>query len=207
MNFDFYDIFSKIIPGGIMLMILLSIGYIHIPEKPELGYLFIAYLLGFLIDAFAANDKIQNLIWWFFRGKPASLLLSGNRFYGNEYKNLDEIKLKVGDNWNSDDLLKTFNFIYFKTMSLGAKRVQGFNNHWLSARNILITIVLCFMPIQFLIWDGKKTWFQALSLTMLSLFCLYILFDRAKNRQYYFVKEVLDSYLYSPDEKDKKVSA
>ncbi len=197
MNFDFYDVFSKVVPGGLLTFVLIICGYFTPTDKiPELAYLFFAYIVGFLIDALAAKRQTMDFIWFLFKGKTSNVLLSGGKFYGNEYKFLTELKLRLGDDWKADNLPKTFDFIYRKVLALDAKRVQGFNNHWISTRNLLISLVLSAIPIGFCIWNGQKTWLSALLLTSILAFSVWIIFDRAKGRQYYFVKEVLDSYLF-----------
>lgn len=197
MNFDFYDVFSKVIPGGLLTFVLIVCGYFTPPDKiPDLAYLFFSYIVGFLIDAFAAKRQVMELIWFLFNGKTSDVLLNGGKFYGNEYKFLGELKSKVGEDWKPDNLSKTFDFIYRKVLALDAKRVQGFNNHWINTRNLLVSLILSAIPLAFCIWNGQRTWSVALLSSSILLFSIWMVFDRAKGRQYYFVKEVLDSYLF-----------
>lgn len=204
MNFDFYDVFSKVIPGGLLTFVLIGCGYFTPTDKiPDLAYLFFSYIVGFLVDALAAKRQVMEIIWFLFRGKTSDVLLRGGKFYGNEYKFLGELKSKIGENWKSDNLSKTFDFIYRKVLTLDAKRVQGFNNHWISTRNLLVSLILSSIPLSLYIWNGQRTWSVTIILSSLLLFSIWIIFDRAKGRQYYFVKEVLDSYLFT--EKTKGV--
>jgi len=197
MNFDFYDLFSKVIPGGVLTLTLIVFGYFAPSVKiPELGYLFLSYLFGFLIDAIAANRYSMNLLWFLFRGKTADKLLSGKKFYGRKYMFLSEIRSKVGDKWQEDNLTKTFDLIYRKTLEGGAKRVQGFNNHWINTRNLLFALIVSFIFMMFSIWSGEYTLQTSILVTILTIFSIIIIFDRAKARQYYFIKEVLDSFLF-----------
>lgn len=197
MNFDFYDIFSKVIPGGLLIFVLIACGYFVPTDKmPEFAYLFFSYIVGFLIDAIAAKRQVMGLIWYLFRGKTSDVLLSGRKFYGNDYKFLGNLKSKVGEDWKPDDLARTFDFIYRKVLTLDAKRVQGFNNHWINTRNLLVSLIISAIPLAFFIWNGQRTWLVTMLSSSILLFCIGMIFDRAKGRQYYFVKEVLDSYLF-----------
>lgn len=196
MNFDFYDLFSKVIPGGVLTLTLIVFGYFAPSAKiPELGYLFLSYLFGFLIDAIAANRYTMQLLWKLFGGRTANKLLSGKKFYGRKYMFLQEIKSKVGDEWKEDNLPKTFDLIYRKTLEGGAKRVQGFNNHWINTRNLLISLVISSMFMMFSVWSEYALQ-VSIFITFLTLLSIFIIFDRAKARQFYFIKEVLDSFLF-----------
>ncbi len=197
MNFDFYDLFSKVIPGGLLTLALIIFGYFTPTDKiPELAYLFLSYIFGFLIDAIAAKRQVMDLLWYLFGGKTANVLLSGKEFYGKKYMFLEELKAKVADEWEENNLVKTFDLIYRKTLSNGAKRVQGFNNHWINTRNLLVSLVISFFLMMFYVWNGEYNWEASAVLTILAILSIYLIFDRAKARQYYFIKEVLDSFLY-----------
>lgn len=61
MKFDFYDVFTKVIPGALLMLVLLQYNYISLSEQiPELAYLFLSYILGFFIDAVAAKERKNN---------------------------------------------------------------------------------------------------------------------------------------------------
>jgi hypothetical protein len=201
MNFDFYDVFTKLIPGGALTFMLFFCGYIPLSQKmSDMAFLISAYFIGFIIDAIAAKPQVMNIFWYFAKGKPSNLLLGGSTFYGKNYKFLFELKSKVGDIWDQENLDKTFDFIYRKVLIFDSKRVQGFNNHWINARNLLISLILSYIPLCLFIWNGDYSWYTSLFLSIVLTFSVYLIFDRAKSRQYYFVKEVLDSYLFT----DKK---
>ena len=138
---------------------------------------------------------------WQFRIKLFSNFnLRIGEFCSKPVKFLFELKSKVGDIWDQENLDKTFDFIYRKVLIFDSKRVQGFNNHWINARNLLISLILSYIPLCLFIWNGDYSWYTSLFLSIVLTFSVYLIFDRAKSRQYYFVKEVLDSYLFT----DKK---
>lgn len=206
MKFDFYDVFSKVLPGGVLAFAIIACGF-FIPSTniPDLSYLFTSYFLGYIIDAIAAKIQIKDWLWIAFRGKPSVILLGGNKFLNQEYIQLKELKEKVGENWNENDLNKTFDYIFHKTVSAGSPRVKGFNAHWISSRNMFFAFLLSFIPVIIFVYQNELYFnYKIILLSLMMIFVAWILFDRAKSRQFYFIKEVLNSYLFSSIQKQDK---
>lgn len=205
MNFDLYDIFSKVIPGGIIVFVLIFCGVYTLSDKlPDSVFLLLSYFAGFIIDAIAGHSKVQKYTWKLFGGKTSEILLKNQKYNGKNYPNLKNLKEIASKNnhWYESDLSKTYHHIYRTALSIENSRIKGFNNHWFNARNILFSSLICLIFLYFKIWDGKRMWSEAIIATVTVLVMLYFVFNRAKGRQYEFVKEVFDSYIQNKDKKE-----
>lgn len=199
MNFDFYDLLSKVIPGSVLCIALISCDIINPNENiPDLMYLFIFYILGFFIDALATIPFIKNILIWSFGGLPAKTILSGKKFNGFSYNFLDKLKERSDNDWNQDNLSNTFDIIYRKVF-MQNKRIQDFNNDSLNSRNIFVSLFISFLSAFIFLWvlENELSLNNKLPITILLFVCMILSYCRTKSRQCLFIKEVLDTFLFN----------
>ncbi len=196
MNFDLHDLFAKIIPGGILSIIFVGCSGLVLPDKlPDITYLFVSYFIGFLIDACAY--RYQNYLYLlFFRKNPTVKILNGEKISGKDYSFLQRIKEKFGQGkWEITEKEKIWSEIY--RHAIDGKRVKGFNDHWLGARNIFVAHTIALPVIFYKIYHPYIGWFQSGIAIVVALLVWELLMARAKARQYLFIKEVLDNYIFT----------
>lgn len=196
MNFDFYDIFSKVIPGGLIVCVLVYCGWV-IPTKefPDLIYLFSSYFVGYLVDAIGFEVQERILRKNSFNQIP-------NVF--EHYEHIDKIKAKYGlANWNDKETDKIFIAIFHTANSID-KRIKSFQDHWVGARNLFIAFLLV-LPIMFMeIQELKIQSPKWMGIVVLIVGIQLLLFIRARSRQKLLFTQVLNSYLFTKEKKEKE---
>jgi hypothetical protein len=187
MNFDFYDIFSKIIPGGIMICVLIFCGWIPMPaDNTDLLYLLISYFLGYIIDAIGFEIQERYL-----RKINAKRLLPQ---VFDKYKHKEEISIKYdAEKWEKDPIDKRYSKMFHATVG-SDPRIKSFQNHWIGARNLALSFIFC-LPI--LLLEIKEQNIESPKwIGILALFLIFqiILLNHAKNRQKLMFNQVLNSF-------------
>jgi hypothetical protein len=198
MSFDIYDIFSKVIPGGILLAILMLCNWVPVEayQLPQLLMLLVAYSIGHILDGIASRKDFEKVF-----GKEESIKqLDKSLKYGEYHKDLDAIITKMDKSWDQKRLSLNFTRINREVKFDAPKRVQGFQSHWVSARNLFLSAIVGIFPISQYIVNSQATEIKKILYTALVLACLWVLYDKATKRRRFYVKEVLDFYLY----KEKK---
>jgi hypothetical protein len=198
MNIDAYDIFSKVIPGGLLLTALMLCKWIPAEALayPQIILLLIAYGIGHIIDALASQHRFEKL----FGRKESEKQLDIKLDYKERHKDLEKIISKVGDSWEKKNLSLSFSRILREVKFDTVKRVQGFQNHHVNARNIFLTTILSAIPITTTLWQSDLTFAKKACFLLSMAGVVFLFWDRVRKRSRFYVKEVLDYYLY----KDKK---
>jgi len=196
MTVSLFDILSKIIPGGLMFFVI-SHALNFKTELNEIIVLILVYILGFFIEAIASLIE-RPVIFRLFRGNPAERLLNGKKYMDIKISRLEKLNEIVNSKFNKykEDKLRLFLIFHSIVSKKDFKRVNHFMEQYILSRNMLVS---CFLSgILFLIFQFG--WIQL----VISVFLLILIFIRSKQRNYYFVKEVINSFLYQELNKEEK---
>lgn len=188
-NISLFDILGKVIPGG---LIYFTINHCLIAEKVELSQiilLIIVYILGYLIETVASIFE-RPIIFKLFGGNPAIRLLNGKSFLDIQIGRLEELNDHVYEKFQKykDNKIKQFLIFHSIVSKKGYKRVNNFLEQYVFSRNILISYF-----ISGIIYISCHTSWQIITIYIIFLLFFFV---RCKQRNYYFAKEVINSYLY-----------
>lgn len=191
MNFTIYEIISHLVPGYIIIFFLRQELGIELKDLGNPGILALAFALGFVVQTLAS--WFEDILYFTWGGKPSNQLLDGKdmwkvRFYSSsEVKSIlkEEAQKNGQTNFNNDAL---FEIAQRRVNSQKHERVTSFNANYAFAR----TMVLAFLLV--LVKNIINLTFN-LKLTLIIAAFLVVSWYRAKQRGFYFAREVLNMYL------------
>ena len=146
----------------------------------------IAYTLGYLVNTFSAwYEPFLNCTW---KGKPSTQLLQGGRslriqFY--EYQKAQ--KLLAGESKDKDASTDAL-FKIAMRYARDDKRVLEMNEQYAFSRSIFMAALVIISILSFQLSYDWRFW-------LISLLFIIILWYRAKERGFYYAREVLFTYL------------
>ena len=187
MNFKLYDILSKLITGLLVSFVLIKVYFPSIDFSKLGEVIFItalAYIIGYFIDTF--SSWLEPLYYFTWGGKPSDMFVSGKGVWKvNVPSHLNEIKNYLRSLVDNKDIPESelFGIALRKTKS---DRVIDFQNMYAFSRSLLTSFIILFL---LLIFHFYCYWL----FYVISIFLILVLWLRAKQRAYYFVKEVLVS--------------
>ena len=190
MQFKAYDILSSLIPGFLILFSLLQFLGIHYDKDYIIPYTAVAFLLGYIVNTI--SSWLEDFYFFTWGGKPSSNLLKGKdiwkvRFYAHT-KVLELLKADtVNSNASNDEL---FSIAMREANLKKDSRVEDFNALYAFSRVLLTTVLLATFIIATRFYNDYR--FYAISVPV-----LIIIWIRAKQRGYYYAKEVLNVYMKS----------
>jgi hypothetical protein len=228
MQLKIFDILSSVIPGGLVLCCLIFFNVAHLidPSWIEkkisiykdvstiLAVIFIvaSYLAGYIVHA--VGSWIEPLLWKTWGGRPTQLLFSGNSTrlgLGSEKESiLNWLKSKSSDSRLSNIEIKMLSPDDFRQIFQIAKnlaftyagdnfkvRIEEFNNSYVFSRNILVSflfalgcsIALAFYKVVSIEW------------AIMLLFLVIIVWWRARDRAFYYSREILVAGYYTSNTK------
>lgn len=188
MNFKYYDLLSQLVPGVIVFSVGLyafDVPHNQIDAVPALA---LAYCVGYLVNA--VSSWFESFFYWTWGGSPSNRLLDGRgtkkvKFYESERaKTLLKVELK-NDAASNDAMFKAALRL---TASNEKSRVQDFNASFGFSRTILTAASVCSV---FILWKRPFNFLELVGI----LSVVIILWQRSKDRAYYFAREVLNTYL------------
>lgn len=190
MQFKAYDILSSLIPGFLILFGLFQFLGIHYDKDYIVPYTAAAFLLGYVINTI--SSWLEDFYFFTWGGKPSNNLLKGKdiwkvRFYAH-LKTVDLLKSDCANSNPTNDEL--FSIAMRETNIKKDPRVEDFNAMYAFSRVLLTTVLI----MTFLIgYHFYKDWrFYVVCIPI-----IIIIWLRAKQRGYYYAKEVLNVYLKS----------
>ncbi len=188
MKFKFYDILSHLIPGFIVYIAFLEINGESFDKDFVVPATAIAFVLGYFINTL--SSWLEDFYFWTWRGKPSNRLLDGKdiwkvRFYEHE-KAKQVLQSENSSNTTSNDALFAIAMRYATPET--NSRIPDFNANYAFARVILTTILI---SSGFMIYSYYSKW----EVYVISIPLILIAWYRAKQRGYYFSREVLKTYL------------
>lgn len=196
MKFKTYDILSSLISGVLILIPCLNFLGISYNKDYILFYTAVSFFLGYIINTIGSwAEFIYNWTW---RGKPSDRLLDGNFIWKvklYEYKNIKKsLLLEISEENPSND--KLFSIAMRKTVDSKNTRIQDFNAMYAFSRSILTTTIIA--SIFILVNNPSNILYYIISIVL-----IIIVWQRSKERGYYFAKEVLNQYYTDKNKKDK----
>ena len=188
MNFKIYDILSALIPGFLVLGAFLYIGEISFDKIPVIFLTVFAYLIGYMINSL--SSWLESILFFSWGGKPSDKLLKGEgiwkiKFY--EYEKVKKMLKKESekDKPKNDEL---FQIAMRYAFSSGNQRVNDFNNGFSFSRSVFVSALISLIALSMEYYCDYRFY-------IISTIILFILWLRAKQRGYYFAREVLSVYL------------
>lgn len=198
MSFTIYEVISHIVPGYIVVFFLRNQLGIDITDMGGLEIVALAYAIGFVIQTLASwAENIMYITWG---GKPSIQLLKGKQIWKVKFpswKEARELLLKEAKQNRSDISEDTlFEIAKRKVDSLKYERVISFNAVYALSRAMTMSFLVSFL--------GSIFFKQAtLQLTLILGFLTVISWLRAKQRGFYYCKEVLSMYLVNSEKKEE----
>jgi len=186
MNFKSYDILSSLVPGFIMLLAYLPFLGFTYDKDYVIGYTVIAFGLGYLLNII--SSLFEDFYFWTWGGRPSCNLLDGKGMWKIEQYN--HIKLKQNlisktDNPNPTNM-ELFSIAMRSAFSQKDTRMEDFSNNYAFSRTMLTCSIFSSIVIIFCYYNNWKAY--------LSILVIILFWYRAKQRGYYFSKEVLQIY-------------
>ena len=197
MNISLFDILAKLIPGGLLFFFIIhSAPNVKIESNQVVG-LIIIYVLGYFIEAISSHLE-RPLIFRLFGGNPAVKLLNGQGYNSIKISRIERLNEIITTKFEqySDNKLKLFRIFHSIVSKKGYKRVNTFSEQYFLSRNLFVSSFIS--GILFLIFHFG--WIELI----LFIIILLLAFFRTKQRNYYFVKEVINSYIHEEDIDVKK---
>ena len=196
MKFQPYDILSTILPGYIFYAFLIKLFPQSQFEFDVLPSIAIAYLIGYILNTI--SSLIEPLYFLLWGGKPSSNLLLGkgiNKVKFTEWMQTKHLLLEdyqgVINSEKKESLDALFNVASRKANTAKNPRIADFNATYALARAILTCVIAISPFIIFVFWKNHKLWLIVIAL----LSIIFLVGLRARQRGYYFSREVLNTYL------------
>lgn len=186
MKFKLYDILSSIIPGFavyIALFIYFKIDFNTIPQIPALALVFI---LGYIINAL--SSWIEGFLFWTWGGKPSDKMLDGKSILKIKFFQYNKVKNMLSEESESKAPRNDELFSIAMRYANSSNRVTDFNGLYAFSRSILVSTFFSGVILNIHFWF---TW-----MIFIATLCIILIFwIRAKQNAYYYVREVLNTYL------------
>lgn len=193
MNFKSYDILSKLITGLLVSFVIIKFYFPSI-DFGKLGEVIfitaLAYIVGFFIDTFSSwLEPFYYLTW---KGKPSDRFITGKGIWKIKVpSHLEDIKSHL-KNLVKNEAISDNELFGIALRSVKSDRITDFQNLYAFSRSLLTSFIILFfvlLPKLYCCWMFH----------VISVFLIFILWLRAKQRAYYFVKEVLVSSYINRD--------
>ena len=187
MKFKSYDILSSLIAGFLIIVPCMQLLNIEYNSKLLVFYSALAYFIGYINNAI--SSWLEPIYYWTWLGKPSSRLLEGKstckvKLY--EYKSIKQSLLEEAkDAGATND--KLFGIAMRKTSDSKNSRIQDFNETYAFSRSILTTSIIG--GIFVLINNPSNILYY-----LCAFILIIIVWQRSKERGYYYAKEVLNQY-------------
>lgn len=196
MSFKAYDILSKLITGLLISFIAIKLYIPSFDLDKSGGIIFITglgYIVGYFVDTFSSwLESFYHFTWG---GKPSDRFMAGKGIWKVAVpSNLKEIKKHLKSSVGSKSI-QDKELFSIALRNEKSERVGDFYNLYAFSRSLLTSFLILFfllIPMFYSYWT-----FYAIS-----LFIIIITWLRAKQRAYYFVKEVLISTYLKSQSKD-----
>lgn len=188
MKFRLYDTLVHLVPGFVVYLAYLEVTGQGFNKDLLVPMTALAFVIGYFVNAIAS--WFEGIFYWTWGGKPSSRMLDGHdvwkvRFY--EHRKAKELlqKESSGSSKHNDALFSIA--MRYATPEVNS-RVSDFNANYAFSRVILMTILIASV----LLIANKPTSLQVYALTVPVTIASWL---RAKQRGYYYAREVLNTYL------------
>lgn len=187
MTFKAYDIFSSLVPGFLLLLVLQYFLCLPFDKDYIVGYIAIAFLLGYIMNA--VGSWFEDIYVFSWGGKPSSNLLRGKSIWKIKFYNYRQVRQHLmqksaNTNPNDDEL---FAIAMRDVASIKDTRIDDFNAIYAFARTMLTTSLIGGILI---LTRNYTDWQYYIGVFLIIL----VLWYRCKQRGYYYAKEILNVY-------------
>lgn len=186
MNLSFYNILAHLISGFLVYLVGLYTLELEPDYFDPLIATVVAYLVGYFVNSISAWGEF--LLNWTWGGRPSDQLLKGKKCGRIKFveweKTLNLLKNELNDKKATTDDL-------FKVAMRKAKndgRISEMNDQYAFSRSILIAILICVVILGANLYQNIGFW-------IISLIVILASWYRAKERGFYYAREVLNEAL------------
>lgn len=185
MNFKYYDVVSHLVSGYLLMYGLSKYFTFDLNTINSVPSIAFAYLLGYLNTML--SSWLEPVYYFTWGGKPSSNLLKGKGTLKVRFYETEKLLEPINPEKEKIDFDRIFQRVFGAVNLSGNTRVYDFNASYAFARNILTSGI--FFSILYLLSHFSWQTF------LLLLVIIVALWYRAKERGYYFAKEVLVTYI------------
>lgn len=187
MKLQAYDILSQVIPGFIIYGLLQYLFPDIIPKFDTFPSIAIAFLIGYYVNLIAS--LIEPFYFRLWGGKPSDKILDKDMGKIKLYQRAEILTLlKAETNSEAPSNGELFNIARKVATNSGNERINDFNSSYAAARGILTCVIIISIAAFFKFYDN---WAICLLITVTLLFLSNY---RAKQRAFYYAREVLDAF-------------
>lgn len=182
MNFKAYDIFSSLIPGFIILIVILDFLDWGYNKDYILPYTAFAFLLGYCVNSICS--WLEDFYYWTWRGKPSVKLLEGKQIWKVKFHQYAIAKELLIKDCKEENPTNDYLFSLAKLYVIGNKdsRVEDFNMHYAFSRSLLTTVLISTILLLIKNYDEISVYFITIPLLLGAWL-------RSKQRAYYYARE------------------
>ena len=198
MEFNYYDLLSRIIIGYFTLIASLYAFDISYNEDYSIAYIAAAFVVGYFINA--VSSLLESFWFWTIGGKPSDKLLTINK--KKKYTGISKVRL-----YNATAIIERLKkdahskspttgelFSIAKRACNGNKdcRIPVFSAQYAFSRVLLSAFTIVTL---FLLWSHFDDWrYYFLIIPWL------VFWNRFKERGYYYAREVLTEYMKNSEQ-------
>ena len=204
-KFEFYDVLGILVPGS-MLLGFMAVSFPEVASSfASVGFpnvfaviclIAVAAFLGHLVQAI--SSLLEPIFNWTWRGRPSERALReglGMRYFPADAARRIRGKLAsiVGETASDRSL---FLYATQKAETSGNARVTKFNGLYAYHRAMLALVLLALsILLASMCWGAIERWpiSEKLEILVAGLFLLVVFWFRAKQRGFYYVREVLST--------------
>jgi hypothetical protein len=198
-----YDIFGALIPGvllfgGLLLAFPEAWGSLHVPKLPDafnvIALTVVALVLGHIVQALASLT--EPIMYWTWGGRPSERAIRtglGSRYLpdGAGTRIREKLRSTVGPTASDRSL-----FLYAMTLAESApsSRAPAFNSAYAYHRALLLAAAVLLFVLAIATYYGilqGASWKQTTCIFSVAIALLLLIWHRAKQRAFYYVREVL----------------
>lgn len=219
MKFSIFDIMSKIIPGGLLMVTLLCVVtpmYLHVEEFKETidllnGFsglltilaIILTYFIGYIVDGLG-SIYTEEFLWFTWGGWPVELIYQGKTTPRTTYPNAPDKYNEIIDSQGAaSDLLKDrdgFDEFYYMCSGIVRRngsenqnqRQQSYIDSYILSRNLFTAFTISIVVLAIVFFHNSTRFWITLSL---SLLILLFIWTRTRDRALYQTRNLIDSTL------------
>lgn len=164
--------------------------FFEIPFNKDMAlpYTAEAFLLGYIINAL--SSWLESFYYWTWKGKPSTKLLRGVGTWKIKFYTAEKVRTLLLEECSTEnpDMDELFSCALRKISGEKEGKVEDLNSGYAFSRSLLTTGVI---GIPFVLYQHASD----IRFFLILLPLLFVLWLRAKQRAYFYAREVLNSYL------------
>lgn len=193
MEYKYYDLLSCLTVG---VSVFCTAVFLLFPDLdiPEIAFIPLGYLTGYVLNAL--SSWMEPFFYWTIGGMPSDVLLQVKedqswtgygkvKFY---FANQAVALLRNDTNDEHASTKKMFAYAMRHVNSATHTRVPDFNGHYALSRVVLMATIIAMIVVEIKFYCVCWSW-------PISIAVLLLVWNRYKERGYYYAREVLNEYL------------